>query len=80
MYIFVGPPFLTRIREEHEDQLLHEALLCLKGLCSTELAAQQLCRLEGSLFPALLAMLFDKEHKGPSEFNTRGIIINLLRE
>jgi vacuolar protein sorting-associated protein 13A/C len=23
-------------REEHEDQLLHETLLCLKGLCTTE--------------------------------------------
>lgn len=65
-------------REEHEDALLHEALLCLKGLCTTDLALQKLCEVESTLFPALLAMLFDKERKGPSEFNTRGIIVNML--
>lgn len=37
-----------------------------------------LTRIEGELFPALLKMLFDEEKKGPSEFTTRGIIINLL--
>ncbi|KAF2460597.1 armadillo-type protein [Lineolata rhizophorae] len=65
-------------REEHEDHLLHETLLCLKGLCTTDLALQKLCDIEASLFPALLAMLFDEERKGPSEFTTRGIIISLL--
>lgn len=65
-------------REDHEDTLLHEALLCLKGLCTTSTALGHLTRLEGELFPALLKMLFDEEKKGPSEFTTRGIIINLL--
>lgn len=37
-----------------------------------------LTRIEAELFPALLKMLFDEEKKGPSEFTTRGIIINLL--
>ncbi|KAI9373835.1 GTPase binding protein Rid1 [Aspergillus egyptiacus] len=65
-------------REEHEDNLLHETLLCLKALCTTSIALQRLTNVEGELFPALLGMLFDKERKGPSEFTTRGIIINLL--
>lgn len=65
-------------REEHEDALLHEALLCLKGLCTTDIALEKLCEIEATLFPALLAMLFDDEHKGPSEFTTRKLIIDLL--
>ncbi|OJD40504.1 gtpase binding protein rid1 [Diplodia corticola] len=65
-------------REEHEDTLLHESLLCLKGLCTTKIACQKLCEIESTLFPALLAMLFDEEHKGPSEFTTRGLIMSLL--
>lgn len=65
-------------REEHEDQLLHEALLCLKGLCTTEVALKKLDGIADSLFPSLLGMLFDEEKKGPSEFNTRGVIINVL--
>ncbi|OAP55840.1 hypothetical protein AYL99_09992 [Fonsecaea erecta] len=65
-------------REEHEDNLLHETLLCLKGLCTTSLALQRLQQVENEFFPALLHMLFDPERKGPSEFNTRGVIISLL--
>ncbi|KAL4865853.1 hypothetical protein BDV12DRAFT_173806 [Aspergillus spectabilis] len=65
-------------REEHEDNLLHETLLCLKALCTTSVALQRLTSIEAELFPALLSMLFDKEKKGPSEFTTRGIIINLI--
>ncbi|EXJ70816.1 uncharacterized protein A1O5_05806 [Cladophialophora psammophila CBS 110553] len=65
-------------REEHEDNLLHEALLCLKGLCTTSLALQRLQQVEHEFFPVLLHMLFDPERKGPSEFNTRGVIISLL--
>ncbi|KIV98091.1 hypothetical protein PV10_01778 [Exophiala mesophila] len=65
-------------REEHEDSLLHETLLCLKGLCTTSLALQRLEQVEKDLFPALLSMLFDPERKGPSEFGTRGIIVSLL--
>lgn len=64
--------------EDHEDTLLHEALLCLKALCTTSAALSHLTRIDGELFPALLKMLFDEEKKGPSEFTTRGIIINLL--
>jgi len=65
-------------REEHEDQLLHEALLCLKGLCTTEKAMAELDKVADELFPALLGMLFDEEKKGPAEYSTRTIIINVL--
>ncbi|EED24395.1 conserved hypothetical protein [Talaromyces stipitatus ATCC 10500] len=65
-------------REEHEDNLLHEALLCLKALCTTSVALQRLTALSKELFPALLGMIFDEEKKGPSEFTTRGVIISLL--
>ena len=65
-------------REEHEDTLLHETLLCLKALCTTSLALQHLTTIQSSLFPSLLAMLFDSDKKGPSEFSTRSIIISLL--
>jgi len=65
-------------REEHEDQLLHEALLCLKGLCTTEKAMAELEKVADGLFPSLLQMLFDEEKKGPAEYTTRTIIINVL--
>ncbi|KAH9842253.1 Diaphanous GTPase-binding Domain [Teratosphaeria destructans] len=65
-------------REEHEDQLLHETLLCLKGLCTTERAMQELEKVADELFPALLGMLFDEEKKGPAEYTTRTIIVNVL--
>lgn len=65
-------------REEHEDALLHETLLCLKAMCTTDLALERLSDIQSSLFPALLHMLFDEEKKGPSEFNTRGIVMWLL--
>lgn len=65
-------------REEHEDNLLHETLLCLKGLCTTSLALQRFEQVQAEFFPALLRMLFDPERKGPSEFNTRGVIVSLL--
>lgn len=64
--------------EEHEDQLLHETLLCLKALCTTSTALQKLSTIEKPLFTALLSMLFDPENKGPSEFTTRSIILHLL--
>lgn len=50
----------------------------MKGLCTTSVALERLTEIEGDFFPALLRMLFDEEKKGPSEFNTRGVIINLL--
>ncbi|KAI9806775.1 MAG: hypothetical protein M1825_006232 [Sarcosagium campestre] len=65
-------------REDHEDQLLHELLSCLKALCTTSLALKELQGVEATLFPALLAMLFDKERKGPSEFTTRGLIMSTI--
>ncbi|KAI9675517.1 MAG: hypothetical protein M1829_003321 [Trizodia sp. TS-e1964] len=65
-------------REEHEDSLLHEVLLCLKALCTTTLALQHLQEIQGTLFPSLLHMLFDEEKKGPSEFLTRSIVTSLL--
>jgi hypothetical protein len=65
-------------REDHEDQLLHETLLCLKGLCTTERAMVELDNCADTLFPKLLGMLFDEEKKGPAEYATRTIIINVL--
>ena len=65
-------------REEHEDALLHETLNCLKGLCTTEKAMEELDRCADGLFPALMAMLFDDEKKGPAEYSTRTIIVSLL--
>ena len=65
-------------REEHEDNLLHETLLCMKALATTNLAMQRLESMEQDLFPALLKMLFDPERKGPAEFSTRALVISLL--
>jgi hypothetical protein len=65
-------------REDHEDTLLHELLRCLKGLCTTDSALRQLAEISPTLYPALLAMLFDEEHKGPSEFTTRELIIQIV--
>jgi hypothetical protein len=65
-------------REEHEDNILHELLLCLKGLCTASLALQRLAEMASKIFPRLLDSLFDEDKKGPSEFTTRGIIISLL--
>jgi hypothetical protein len=65
-------------REEHEDTLLHEVLRCLKGLCTTDSALKQFASIAPTLFPALLGMLFDEEHKGPSEFTTRELVIQII--
>jgi hypothetical protein len=65
-------------REDHEDTLLHELLRCLKGLCTTDSALKQLASISTTLYPALLGMLFDEEHKGPSEFTTRELIIQIV--
>ncbi|KAL2016851.1 hypothetical protein VTK56DRAFT_2926 [Thermocarpiscus australiensis] len=65
-------------REEHEDALLHENLLCLKALCTTDMALEYLHSIHTTLFPALLHMIFDPEKKGPSEFTTRNIITSIL--
>lgn len=50
----------------------------MKALGTTSAALKRLTEIESELFFALLKMLFDEENKGPSEFTTRGIIINLL--
>lgn len=65
-------------REEHEDQLLHEALLCLKALCTTALALSHLEKVQAELFPRLIHLIFDEEKKGPSEFSTRNVITSIL--
>ncbi|KAL8670435.1 MAG: hypothetical protein Q9168_005033 [Polycauliona sp. 1 TL-2023] len=65
-------------REEHEDTLLHETLLCLKAMCTTSVALDQLAQKAPTLFPTLLAMLFDEQRKGPSEFATRNVVMSLL--
>ncbi|RDA87833.1 hypothetical protein CP532_2951 [Ophiocordyceps camponoti-leonardi (nom. inval.)] len=65
-------------REEHEDALLHENLLCLKALTTTARAMEYLHSVQAQLFPQLLHLLFDPEKKGPSEFTTRNIITSVL--
>ncbi|KAG6005105.1 hypothetical protein E4U21_000432 [Claviceps maximensis] len=65
-------------REEHEDTLLHENLLCLKGLTTTAKAMEYLHSVQADLFPKLLHLLFDPEKKGPSEFTTRNIVTSVL--
>ncbi|KAI4160466.1 MAG: hypothetical protein LQ342_005699 [Letrouitia transgressa] len=65
-------------REEHEDTLLHETLLCIKGLSTTSRALKYLSEIESTLFPTLISMIFDEERKGPSEYTTRNIVISLL--
>ncbi|KAJ6437754.1 RTA-like protein [Purpureocillium lavendulum] len=65
-------------REEHEDALLHENLLCLKALSTTARAMEHLHTVQDDLFPKLLHMLFDPDKKGPSEFTTRNIITSVL--
>lgn len=65
-------------REEHEDALLHENLLCLKALLTTARAMEYIHSVQADLFPRLLHMLFDPEKKGPSEFTTRNIITSVL--
>ncbi|UNI18281.1 hypothetical protein JDV02_004558 [Purpureocillium takamizusanense] len=65
-------------REEHEDALLHENLLCLKALSTTARAVEHLHSVQHDLFPKLLHMLFDPDKKGPSEFTTRNIITSVL--
>lgn len=67
-----------KYREDHEDQLLHELLLCLKALCTASSALRKLLEMEAIIFPRLIELLFDEEKKGPSEFTTRGLIIQLL--
>lgn len=39
---------------------------------------QYLHTIQGTLFPALLGMIFDPEKKGPSEFTTRNIVTSIL--
>lgn len=58
--------------------MLHEVLLCLKALSTTALALHHLDKIQQTLFPALLYMIFDEEKKGPSEFTTRNIVTSLL--
>ncbi|OAA79007.1 GTPase binding protein Rid1 [Akanthomyces lecanii RCEF 1005] len=65
-------------REEHEDALLHENLLCLKALSTTALGMEYLHTVQADLFAKLLHMIFDPEKKGPSEFTTRNIITSVL--
>ncbi|KAL2756006.1 hypothetical protein ACRALDRAFT_1050708 [Sodiomyces alcalophilus JCM 7366] len=65
-------------REEHEDALLHENLLCLKALCTTSLALHYLDSIQSDLLPRLIHMIFDPEKKGPSEFTTRNIITSVI--
>ena len=67
-------------REEHEDCLLHETLLCLKGLCTTEKAMLELESMADELFPRLTWMLYDEEKKGPAEYSTRAIVTSILCE
>jgi len=74
----LGRIMVLEWRDDHEDQLLHETLLCLKGIATTKVAIEKLSLNAHDLFPKLLGMLFDEEKKGPSEFATRSIVMNIL--
>ncbi|KKA28681.1 hypothetical protein TD95_003077 [Thielaviopsis punctulata] len=65
-------------RDDHEDALLHENLLCLKALSTTALAQVYIHSIQDLLFPRLLHLLFDPDKKGPSEFTTRNIVTSIL--
>jgi len=65
-------------REEHDDLLLREVLFCLKGLSTTQPGLDEILKAESSLFPKLLKLLFDEDKKGPSEYNDRKAIVDLL--
>lgn len=78
LLVFLQLTYSFLHREEHEDALLHENLLCLKALCTTAMAMQYLHSIQDTLFPALIGMVFDPEKKGPSEFTTRNIITSVL--
>lgn len=65
-------------REEHEDNVLHELLLCLKAISTCQKALKQLETVETEFFPRLVDAVFDEERKGPSEFGTRGLVFSLL--
>jgi hypothetical protein len=79
-YLYPHTYVLTATREEHDDNLFHHTLTCLKALTTTSSAMHQLEGLQDKLFPALLALLFSsgEEKKGPAEFTTRGLIMSLL--
>ncbi|KAF8446654.1 armadillo-type protein [Terfezia claveryi] len=65
-------------REEHEDSVLHELLLCLKAISTCRKALVQLETVEEEFFTRLVDVIFDEERKGPSEFTTRGLVFSLL--
>lgn len=65
-------------REEHEDNVLHELLLCLKAISASRKALEQLQTIEKEFFTRLVDVIFDEERKGPSEFATRGLVFSLL--
>lgn len=58
--------------------LLREGLFCLKGLSTTQPGLDAILKVESTLFPTLLKLLFDEEKKGPSEYNDRKAIVDLL--
>jgi len=72
------PLLIRECREEHEDLLLHEVLLCLKGLSTTQPGLDKILEVETTLFPPLLTALFNEDKKGPSEFSDRKTIVDLL--
>lgn len=57
---------------------MHEALLCIKALCTTEMGQIQLSNIANIFFPTFLNLIFDPDRKGPSEFTTRGVLFGLL--
>ncbi|BFZ60573.1 hypothetical protein YB2330_001612 [Saitoella coloradoensis] len=62
--------------EQHDDQLLHEVLLCLKALCTVQRAVGLLLSASKTLIPKLTDFLFSK--KQPAEYEDRRVIIELI--
>ncbi|OLL25158.1 GTPase-binding protein rid1 [Neolecta irregularis DAH-3] len=63
-------------REEHEDKLVHEILLCMRALCTAENGLVLLMVDEFAILEKLTQWIFSE--KPPAEFNTRGLIIDLV--
>jgi len=63
-------------REEHEDKLVHELLLCMRALCTAENGLVLLMVDEYTILEKLTRWIFSE--KPPAEFSTRGLIIDLV--
>ncbi|KAK9488106.1 armadillo-type protein [Lipomyces starkeyi] len=69
---------LTKLqwREDKEDNLFHELMLCLKTISEFEMGRSHLTSIAPLLFPRLIDFMFSD--KQPTYFADRGLIVSLL--